>query len=107
MSPTVTSKITARSQTTLPPSVRAVLGLAPGERLGYVILGDEVRLVNPANDDHADAALAPFLALVQQHITHHPDRLAALPADLVARARTLTRRVTVDHEAPLDGPVTL
>lgn len=41
------STITAKGQTTLPKSVREHLGLAPGDRLRYIITGDEIRLVRP------------------------------------------------------------
>jgi AbrB family looped-hinge helix DNA binding protein len=52
------SAINARGRTTLPKDVRAALGLAPGDRVRYVILGSEVRLlkVRPISD------LAGFLA---------------------------------------------
>jgi AbrB family looped-hinge helix DNA binding protein len=40
------STVTAKGQTTLPRPVRAALGLAPGDRVRYVILdGGEVRLL--------------------------------------------------------------
>lgn len=40
------STVTAKGQTTLPRPVRAALGLAPGDRVRYMILdGGEVRLL--------------------------------------------------------------
>jgi AbrB family looped-hinge helix DNA binding protein len=39
------SKVTAKGQTTLPQAVRAALDLRPGDRVRYVLLGNEVRLV--------------------------------------------------------------
>lgn len=39
------STITTKGQTTLPRTVRSALGLAPGDRVRYVILDGEVRLV--------------------------------------------------------------
>ena len=39
------STITSKGQTTLPRTVRSALGLAPGDRVRYVILDGEVRLL--------------------------------------------------------------
>ena len=39
------SRVTAKGQTTLPREVRAALGLAAGDRVRYVILDGEVRIV--------------------------------------------------------------
>ena len=39
------STITAKGQTTLPKDVRAALGLRPGDRVRYIIAGDQVRLL--------------------------------------------------------------
>ena len=101
----IQSKITARSQTTIPPSVRTVLGLAAGDRVGYVIEGSVVRLVNPKEQAHEDPALTPFLALLEQDIAAHPERLQKFPAALRARVKQLVDGVTLDHDAPMDGAV--
>jgi AbrB family looped-hinge helix DNA binding protein len=39
------STVTSKGQTTLPKDVRAALGLAPGDRVRYLIVGEEVRLL--------------------------------------------------------------
>lgn len=39
------STVTTKGQTTLPKAVRSVLGIAPGDRVRYVILDGEVRLM--------------------------------------------------------------
>jgi antitoxin PrlF len=103
----IASKITARSQTTLPPGVRKVLGVGPGDRVGYVIEGFEVRLVNLEDHNHTDPALAPFLELLGHDIADHPGRLRGFPRELVARVKRLTAGVPIDHDARLDGAVAL
>ena len=103
----IASKITARSQTTLPPGVRKVLGVGPGDRVGYVIEGFEVRLVNIEEHAHTDPTLAPFLALLGRDIAEHPERLRGFPRELLARAKRLTTRIPINHDAPLDGAVAL
>jgi AbrB family looped-hinge helix DNA binding protein len=39
------SAVTAKGQTTLPKAVRASLGLKPGDRVRYVLMNGEVRLL--------------------------------------------------------------
>ena len=39
------STVTSKGQTTLPKSVRASLGIGPGDRLRYLILDGEVRIL--------------------------------------------------------------
>ena len=41
----IESAITSKGQTTLPKSVREALGVRAGDRVRYVILGDEVRIL--------------------------------------------------------------
>ena len=41
----VESTITSKGRTTLPKSVREALGVKPGDRVRYLILGDEVRII--------------------------------------------------------------
>ena len=41
------STVTAKGQTTLPRDIRQHLGLKPGDRVRYLVIGDEVRLVRP------------------------------------------------------------
>jgi antitoxin PrlF len=103
----IASKLTARSQTTIPSGVREVLGVGPGDQLGYVIEGAEVRLVNPKEGAHTDPALDPFLALLQQEITQHPERLSGFPPALLARIQQLSAGIVIDHDASIDGAVAL
>lgn len=39
------SAVTAKGQTTLPKAVRASLGLRPGDRVRYIVVGNEIRLL--------------------------------------------------------------
>lgn len=103
----LTSKITERSQTTLPPGVRAVLGLEPGQRVGYVIEGNEVKLVNASAQDHDDPVLDGFLRFLATDMARNPDRLAPFPEALLTRARELTAGIAIDHDAPIDGVTAL
>ena len=81
----ITSKVTARSQTTLPPAVRTVLGIGPGDRIGYEITGREVRLVNLDAREADDPTLEAFLDLLSASVAT-PGVVRPLPADLLLRA---------------------
>lgn len=105
--PVVTSKVTQRSQTTLPPAVRTVLGLQPGERIGYVIEGADVRLVNASALEREDPVLDSFLAFVGRDLATHPDRVTTIPRSLIERARAIASAVAIDHDAPIDGAIDL
>lgn len=103
----LTSKLTERSQTTVPPGVRKVLGLAAGERLGYIIEGDTVRLVNASALEHEDPTLQKFLAFLERDLERHPERFAAFPRALLERAQAAAAGVEIDHDAPIEGAVAL
>lgn len=103
----LTSKVTARSQTTLPSGVRAVLGLSPGERVGYVIEGSEVKLVNATALDHEDPVLDRFLSFIARDVADNPDRLLPFPRALLDRARELTAGIEIDHDEPIEGVTAL
>lgn len=73
---TAESTVTARYQTTIPDAVRKVLGLGKQDRLLYrVTEAGEVRLVKAGAHDAHDPALEPFLALLDQRLASHPDRI--------------------------------
>lgn len=106
--PSASSRLTNRNQTTLPPAVRKALKLGKGERVGYVIEGNEVRLVNAtALEEHHDPIVSGFLALLAADMKLHPEGLQVFPSDLLARAAALTKDVDIDHEAPIDGVTAL
>lgn len=103
----IESKITARSQTTIPPGVRKVLGIGPGDHLGYIIDTSGVRLVNASEQEHSDPALEPFLGFLARDIAEHPERIRGFPPELLARIKQLTAGVAIDHDAPIDGAVAI
>ena len=54
------SRVTAKSQTTIPRAVRAALGLRPGDFIGYEIDGGEVVLKRYNPSDPFDNPFAMF-----------------------------------------------
>ena len=104
----LTSKLTERSQTTLPKAVKEVLAVDAGGRLGYVIDGNTVRLVNAETfDQHEDVVAQAFLSFLERDLVHHPERIALFPAALLERARATAARVTIDHDAETTGAILL
>jgi antitoxin PrlF len=51
------STVTTKGQTTLPKDVRKVLGLQPGDKLRYIVLDREVRILRARPVLHLDGAL--------------------------------------------------
>lgn len=103
----VTSKITARNQTTLPSSVRTVLGVDGGSRLGYVIEGTTVRIVNASALEGDDPVLDRFLGFVARSIEEDPQIVTMFPMELVARIHEVTAGVEIDHGARIEGVTAL
>jgi antitoxin PrlF len=98
------SKLTRRSQTTIPNAVKHALRVAPGDEIGYVIEGDSVRLVNATpSDQHDDPVLGQFLAFLAQNIAQGNARNVSPP--LVARIQELTADVPIDHDADIVGAI--
>lgn len=54
----IESTVTAKGQTTLPKDIRDVLKLKPGDKLRYLIIGDEVRILRPRKALSLAGALA-------------------------------------------------
>jgi len=103
----LTSKVTARSQTTLPTGVRKALGIESGDRLVYVIKGNRAVISRAPAPEPEDPALAGFLDLLSRDLTEYPERVKALPSSLIDRLRASTAGVRFDRDEPIEGDVAL
>ena len=56
----ITSKLTSKSQTTVPQSVRRALGLKPGDSLAYEIVNGKVILSRTTTDSGAEDPFGIF-----------------------------------------------
>ena len=99
----VESALTDRYQTTVPQPVRQVLGLRKRDRIRYAFRANgEVVLQRVSNDPpDDDPALAPFLALLEQDIAGHPERLQPIGVELVQRLQDLVGGIEVDLDEAL------
>ena len=77
------SAVTARGQTTLPKSVRKSLGLTPGDRVRYIVIGQEVRLFRA----RSVMELAGLLHRPGMTAVSLPDIAAAIAAGALDRSR--------------------
>jgi antitoxin PrlF len=100
------STVTAKAQTTLPSGVRKALGIAPGDKLAYVIEGDRAIIRRAEEEDH-DPALGAFLDFLEREINDHPERLLPVTAGLRARMRRLVDGAGVDLDEEIEGPAPL
>jgi len=101
------SKITKRSQTTLPRAVKNALHVGPGDELGYAIDGDEVRLVNVATETHEDPLVTRFLEFLADDAQARPQILTPFPPALLARMLELAAGVVIDHDSDIIGDTVL
>jgi antitoxin PrlF len=99
----VESALTDRYQTTVPQPVRRALGLHKRDRIRFAFRANgEVVLQRVSPDPvEEDPALAPFLALLEQDIASHPERLQPIVADLVQRLQDLVGAIEVDLDEAL------
>ena len=72
---TLRSKVTTKSQTTLPSGVRKALRVASGDELEYVIEGDHAVIRKVIDADAEDPVLGAFLNLLAADMADHPGRL--------------------------------
>src|SRR3954454_8809804 len=103
------SKVTSRSQTTLPNGVRKALRLRPGEdTLEWEIRGQEaIARRATGSSEEEDPALEPFLQLLERDIAEHPERLREMPESMYNRLLAVTEGMDVDPDEPIEGPVAL
>ena len=72
------STLTDRYQTTIPGPIRKALGLDKRDKVVYRLSGSgKVSLVRARSKPVVDAALGPFLALLDKRLKSHPKRIVA------------------------------
>ena len=101
--------ITAKGQTTVPRAVRQALGVGYGGRIAFRVKEGRVTVHALPEDEHADPALAPFLALLEADLAARPaEAVQPLPPALVRRLEALAAEVgEVDPDTPIEGEVSL
>ena len=103
------STITAMGQTTVPTSVRVVLGLDCGGRIAFVV--DEQRRVYVERaevEETEDPGVERFLEFLAQDMAKHPETsVVPFPESLLDRSEALTEGMVVDLDEEIDGDVSI
>jgi antitoxin PrlF len=99
----VESTITSRGQTTIPRAIRRALKLSAADRVRYSLRGDDTVVIMRVSTEHRDPMVAAFLDFIEADAREHPQRVRAIPVDVVDRARELSVGVEIDLDAPLDA----
>jgi len=100
------STITAKGQTTVPKSVRKLLGIDVGGQIAFRVEGQRVTLVS-VGEAHEDPVVGKFLDFIAQDIVQRPEAVKPLSREFAARMASLTKGKKVELDAPIDGPVDL
>jgi len=101
-----TSTITAKGQTTIPKSVRQVLGVDYGDRIAFRI--DERGVsVHRADSETDDPAIGSFLDFLARDIERRPEAIKEITPELAARIAALTKGMDVDPNEEIQGEVAL
>jgi antitoxin PrlF len=101
------STITAKGQTTVPKAVRKVLGVGAGDKIAFLVDGQQVTVVAAEAPVHEDPLLGEFLRFIARDIERRPEGVKALSSSFAARLASMTRGNKVDPDAPIDGDVDL
>jgi antitoxin PrlF len=97
------SKLTARYQTTVPESVRNVLGLKKLDKISYHILSNGQVVISRAdpNESKTDPVLEKFLSFLARDLENNPQHLTTINSDLISRVQSLVADVAIDLNASL------
>ena len=95
----VDSKLTARSQTTIPAPGREALQLTPGkDRIHYEILPGGKVVMSRLAEDEEDPIINAFLAFLAKDMEENPSRLQPLNMNTFEQGRSLIAGMTVNTD---------
>ncbi|WP_380183962.1 type II toxin-antitoxin system PrlF family antitoxin [Kalamiella sp. sgz302252] len=95
------SRLTERSQTTIPAAIRDALQLKPGEFIDYLLLSGGKVLMSRQSQQEDDPVVGQFLQLLENDMAANPQRIQPVSASLWANIEALTAGAEVDLDAPL------
>jgi antitoxin PrlF len=100
------SSITSKGQTTVPKSVRQVLGVDCGGEIAFRVENGMVT-VHAVEAKHEDPAMERFLALLARDIEERPEAVKSLSREFSARMASITKDKQIDLKTPIEGLVDL
>ena len=95
------SRLTERSQTTIPAAIRDALHLKPGEFITYSLLPGGNVLLSRKDNEQDDPVIGPFLAFLENDMRTNPQHIQPVMQAMWAGLEELTAGVDVDLDAPL------
>lgn len=95
------SRLTERSQTTIPAAIRDALQLKPGEFIDYLLLSGGKVLMSRQSQQEDDPVVGQFLQLLENDMKANPQRIQPVSASLWNNIEALTAGAEVDLDAPL------
>lgn len=106
----IESSLTSRYQTTVPKTIRDILGLRKNDKIRYSIDSFGRVTISRANqadseedlEEKEDPVVEKFLSFLEQDMLNHPESIGEIPSDLVKRAQDLIFGVEFDLEEMLE-----
>ncbi|WP_100158870.1 type II toxin-antitoxin system PrlF family antitoxin [Proteus columbae] len=95
------SRLTERSQTTIPAAIRDALHLKPGELIEYSLLPGGKVIISRQEKEQDDPVISEFLSFLEKDMKINPQHIRSVPATLWTEVEELTNGVEVDLDAPL------
>lgn len=95
------SRLTERSQTTIPAAIRDALSLKPGEYIEYTLTAEGQVIMSRQEQDHSDPIVSDFLEFLENDMKNNPQNIQPIPVDLWDSIKVLTKGIEVDLDAPL------
>lgn len=95
------SRLTDRSQTTIPASIRDALHLKPGEQIEYSLLPGGQVILSRKDETEGDPVVSQFLNFLENDMGRNPQHIHAVPMDLWSSIKELTAGIEVDLDTPL------
>lgn len=95
------SRLTERSQTTIPAAIRDALHLKPGEYIKYTLLAGGKVIMSRQNDEQDDPIVLNFLNFLEHDMKANPQNIHTVPLTVWKSIKALTAGVEVDLDAPL------
>ncbi len=98
------STLTDRYQTTIPETVRKLLGLGKRDKISYSVASDgRIYLSGTQNEDN-DPMVEKFLAFLAKEIESNPQRIQPITNEWADRLQALVKEVDIgDLNEPLSG----
>lgn len=94
------SRLTERSQTTIPAAIRDALHLKPGEYIEYTLLAGGKVIMSRQEEEQDDPVVSQFLNFLENDMKKNPHNIHAVPVEYWERINKLTAGVEVDLDAP-------